>query len=273
MYAFRPPTSDAALCYHDLPGDDPAIVVLPGMFDTSASWVEVVREPLLVRRRCVLVDLLGLGYSNAPADFSYTVEDHAATVAALLDHLGVRGCALVGHSFGGSVAITLASQRPDLVGALVAAEANLDPGVGGVSKEVVAQSEAEYVQTGHALLCQGLKERLGALPAYGGLFSSACRASALAAHRGCVSLLADRRPTLRERLVSLSQPRGFLFGARNLAIPADAELRDWLAARGISVHAVPDAGHVMNMDNPAGTAQAIAEALGIGAPASAAGAA
>lgn len=51
---------------------------------------------------------------------------------------------------GGAVAITLASERPDLVSALVVAEANLDPGGGSLSRSIAAQSEADYVAEGNA---------------------------------------------------------------------------------------------------------------------------
>jgi pimeloyl-ACP methyl ester carboxylesterase len=48
----------------------------------------------------------------------------------VLDSLGLRRVTVIGHSLGGSVAISLAAQRPDPVGSLVAAEPHLDPGAG-----------------------------------------------------------------------------------------------------------------------------------------------
>src|SRR4030042_6517448 len=109
------------------------------------------RPPLSGHRR-LLVDLLGFGYSDRPAGFSYSLEGHAQSAAAALDVAGVGGCWVIGHSMGGTVGIVLADIRPDLVSALVVAEGNLDPGVGGVSVEIAAMPEDEYVATGHEAL-------------------------------------------------------------------------------------------------------------------------
>jgi lipase len=65
-------------------------------------------------------DLLGHGRSSWAAP--WTIDANVAALAALLD----RPTVVVGHSFGGAVALTLAASRPDLVSALVL----LDPAVG-----------------------------------------------------------------------------------------------------------------------------------------------
>src|SRR5207244_2091599 len=43
----------------------------------------------------------------------YALDDHAETVVTLLDKLGVRGCEVIGHSAGGSIAVLIAP-RPGL---------------------------------------------------------------------------------------------------------------------------------------------------------------
>src|SRR5437868_6534328 len=117
MHAFRVPGIDASLCYHDLPGREPVVVYLNGLGGAaSEAFPAIARAPVLARYRGLLIDLLGFGYSDRPTDFGYTIEDHAECVAALLDHLSVRRCSVLGQSMGGSVAIVLASRRPDLVG-------------------------------------------------------------------------------------------------------------------------------------------------------------
>ncbi|MDV3132227.1 alpha/beta hydrolase [Mycobacterium sp. 29Ha] len=65
-------------------------------------------------------DLLGHGRSSWAAP--WTIDANVAALAALLDAPTV----VVGHSFGGAVALALAASRPDLVSALVL----LDPAVG-----------------------------------------------------------------------------------------------------------------------------------------------
>jgi pimeloyl-ACP methyl ester carboxylesterase len=86
--------------------------------------------------------------TNAPDAFGYTLEDHAQSVARVLDHVSLKGSAVFGHSMGGSVAITLAALRPDLVSRLIIAEGNLDPGGGFVSTGIAEQTERGFETTG-----------------------------------------------------------------------------------------------------------------------------
>ena len=109
-------------------GDGPPRVYVHGLGAASAAYhAHIAARPELAGRRTLFVDLPGHGLSDRPADFGYSLEDHAAALAAALDAAGVRGAEIVGHSMGGSVAIVLAHRRPDLVSRLVVTEANLDP--------------------------------------------------------------------------------------------------------------------------------------------------
>ena len=69
-------------------------------------------------------DLLGHGRSSWAAP--WTLDANVAALAELLDSDAHAPVLVVGHSFGGAVALSLAAARPDLVGALVL----LDPAVG-----------------------------------------------------------------------------------------------------------------------------------------------
>jgi pimeloyl-ACP methyl ester carboxylesterase len=113
MHTFRVPGAGGLLCFHDLAGDEPAIVFLHGLGGASSEeFPQTARHRLLADSRAVLIDFLGFGYSEAPADFGYTMEEQADSVAALLDDLGLSGVNVVGHSMGGSVAISLAARHP-----------------------------------------------------------------------------------------------------------------------------------------------------------------
>jgi pimeloyl-ACP methyl ester carboxylesterase len=185
LRGFAVPHVDASLCYHDLPGDDPPLVFLHGLGGASSeAFVHLVRHPRLQTARVLLVDLLGFGYSERPQDFGYTIEEHADSVAALIEHLGLRSVHLVGHSMGGSVAIALASRSRHLIGGLVVAEGTLDPGGGGrIGHRVAAQREEDYVHEGHATVASGLEKALGGNPAYLGVLRTIRMAAPHAMHR------------------------------------------------------------------------------------------
>ena len=69
-------------------------------------------------------DLLGHGRSSWAAP--WTIDANVAALAALLEAEAAGPVVVVGHSFGGAVALRLAAARPDLVDGLVL----LDPAVG-----------------------------------------------------------------------------------------------------------------------------------------------
>lgn len=246
---------DAFLRYHDIASQAPARVYLHGLgCAASADFPQVIVRPHLAGYRSVLMDFFGFGFSDRPKTFGYSLEDHAQTVAELLDHLQLKNCAVVGHSMGGSVAIILAAQRPDLVSALVVAEGNLDPGAGTISAEITSYSEENYLRRGHATLLQeitqeALKGDVG-MAAYATTFHSA---APHAVHRSAVGLLKGTQPTMRERLVHFSVPKAYVFGAHNLPDPD----QERLAKDNVTVLVVPQAGHAMMEENPDGFAQVV----------------
>ncbi|MCB1038821.1 MAG: alpha/beta fold hydrolase, partial [Acidimicrobiales bacterium] len=109
-------------------GEGPALLLLHGIGDSSASWVPLMR-PLAERFTVVVPDLLGHGESDKPrAD--YSVGAFANGMRDLLDVLDIEHATVVGHSLGGGVAAQLTYQHPTRVErlALVAS--------GGVAREV-----------------------------------------------------------------------------------------------------------------------------------------
>jgi pimeloyl-ACP methyl ester carboxylesterase len=81
--------------------------------------------------------------------------------------------------------------------------------------------------------------------------------SPLGLYRSAVGLVEGTQPIMRERLYAFRIPRAYLFGERGLPDP-DTER---LASQGIQVLVVPNAGHDMVVDNPAGLAERTAQAL------------
>jgi proline iminopeptidase len=77
---------------------------------------------LAAERTLVLLDPRGTGDSDRPAEPSaYDLEDYAADLEAVLEHLGLERLDLLGHSHGGFVAITWGGAFPERVGRLVLA--------------------------------------------------------------------------------------------------------------------------------------------------------
>jgi pimeloyl-ACP methyl ester carboxylesterase len=252
----------AFLRYSDLPGTGPALVWVPCLGGAAAGYMAVAGQSGLAGRRAVLVDLPGFGCSDRPEGYGYALEEQAGAVASLLDHLGLRGSVVIGHSMGGSVAITLAGLRPELVGRLIIAEAPLELGKESASRAIAAQTEEAFADGGFAAFLTPMREAARAgdatLAAFLGQFQVA---APRAVHRTAVAMMAAT-PGLRARFLGLGMPRVYIWGERTLAEePQAARIAAELAREGMRVRVVPGAGHLMNLDNPAGFAGVIAREI------------
>ncbi|MFI2645917.1 alpha/beta fold hydrolase [Streptomyces sp. NPDC018610] len=110
-----PPTG-AVLHAHPLPpgpgrGAGRPLVALHGVRGHGRRW------PFLAGRSGYGLDLRGHGRSTYEPP--WTLEQHAADVIATVADLGLTGFDLVGISFGGAVALHVASAAPELVHRLV----------------------------------------------------------------------------------------------------------------------------------------------------------
>jgi pimeloyl-ACP methyl ester carboxylesterase len=92
-------------------GAGPPVVLVHGWPQHWWSWRRVMAE-LAPSYRVLCPDLRGMGWSDAPPG-AYAKEDWAADVVALLDALGLDEVDLVGHDWGGLVALLVALRAPE----------------------------------------------------------------------------------------------------------------------------------------------------------------
>jgi pimeloyl-ACP methyl ester carboxylesterase len=242
---------DARMRWIETPGDEPTRVYVHGLGATAAAYFAgVAARPELAGHRSLFIDLLGFGLSDRPAEFGYTLLDHADALARALDAAGVSAADVVAHSMGGAVAIVLADRRPDLVARLVLIEANLDPMPPPAAGSVTIVS---YDET--AFRAGGFAETLDRV---GPVWAATMRlADPVGLHRTAVSLVRGTTPTMRTLLEALPMPRTFLVGGRSGALAG----RDSLVNAGVEVVTIADAGHNVMLDAPAEFALATAAGL------------
>lgn len=98
--------------YRDWGGAGQPLVLLHGLASTCHIWDLVV--PMLARHFAVVaIDLRGHGQSAKP-DHGYDFDTVGSDVSGLIEAMNLDAPIIVGHSWGGDVALELAVARPDL---------------------------------------------------------------------------------------------------------------------------------------------------------------
>lgn len=108
-------------------GDGPVALFVHGVPLNGYHWRHVI-EQVRQRRRCIAIDLMGLGHSEiAPAqDVSFAAQ--ARMIAEVIDALAIDRIDLVGNDSGGAVAQIFAANYPDRLRSLVLTNCDVHDG-------------------------------------------------------------------------------------------------------------------------------------------------
>ena len=246
-------------------GSGPAVLLLHGLGCDHTTWLPVIAA--LSRRYTVIApDLLGHGRSDKPrAD--YSVGGYANGMRDLLTVLGIDKVTVVGHSFGGGVAMQFAYQFPERTERMILVAP------GGIGREVtpairaismpgfqVAMGLATLPGPRHAITL-GLRalartgsahtrdlDEVAAIVQH--LSDRRVRAAithvvrAVVDWRGQVVTMADRA------YLTHAMPMCVVWGTDDGVIPAKhADLAAQIAP-GATVEVIPNAGHFPHKDHP-----------------------
>src|SRR5262245_42815987 len=118
-------------------GHGPDIVLIHGLCSNLALWYLTIVPRLAESFRVTVYDLRGHGLSQvAPA--GYRAVDLADDLKHLIDHLQIDSAHVVGHSFGGAIALAFASRYPERLRTLTLADVwlpTLQPTPFGLDRE------------------------------------------------------------------------------------------------------------------------------------------
>ncbi|HTM21488.1 MAG TPA: alpha/beta fold hydrolase [Kofleriaceae bacterium] len=119
FHAGAPPDAPAGSTFVDVDGvpvrytdtgQGPAVVLVHGFGSSLDIWGPIV-ERLAPAHRVIAIDLKGFGWTGRP-EGDYSPWAQARLVWKVLDARGVRDVAVVGHSWGASVALAMALVQP-----------------------------------------------------------------------------------------------------------------------------------------------------------------
>lgn len=117
MWSETPVESSSGIAFRRS-GGGPAVVLLHGIPGSGAAW-ETTAAALPASLDVIVPDLLGFGASRRPAALEdLHVRAQAAALASLLDELRGDSAVVIGHDFGGPIAVALAGSNPGLVRAI-----------------------------------------------------------------------------------------------------------------------------------------------------------
>jgi pimeloyl-ACP methyl ester carboxylesterase len=112
---------DGATVHYQEFGDqtNPTLILIHGFTASTYVWQTVA--PMLADQNfhVIAIDLLGFGFSQKPAWFEYSIVSQARMIERFMDRIGIGRAVLVGSSYGGAVASTVALDYPERVEKLV----------------------------------------------------------------------------------------------------------------------------------------------------------
>lgn len=248
------------------PPDAPPLVLLHGWPQHWYEWRKVLPE-LARDRRCVMPDLRGLGWSQAPAR-GYEKQTLADDVVAVLDALTIGRTQFVGHDWGGWIGFLIALRSPERISRLLAL--NIvppwppQPGARPRPLDVLRLSYQPLLAApwlGETLVRRTRLVRAmlradnvhpnafsdGDMDEFAGALVEPARARASSLYYRDF-LLREAPAIMRGRYHpdQLTVPTHLLYGTRDAALGPKPPA----AARALTVEAVPDSGHFIAEERP-----------------------
>jgi pimeloyl-ACP methyl ester carboxylesterase len=222
-----------------------------GLGANIAFWGLGIAPRLARMTRVTLYDLRGHGMSEMPRA-GYTVPGMARDLDQLLEHLGIVRAHIVGHSFGGAIALEQALERPETVASLTLA----DPVVPMLADEDGAADLRERIAELNRPSAASEASAQDGFTPFVGAERSAQRWQQLLTRTDLMQeLMSDgARP---DRVTSLDRPVLLIYGARSRYRVLASAFAHWLPD--CQRESVPGVGHFHPALRPRQFADRVAE--------------
>jgi len=146
----RAQIGDVELEFESIGAGEP-IIFIHGAFVSDVFW-PLGTEPALANR-FQLILYRRRGYAGSGRTGELTIEQHARDCLALLKHLNVESAHVVGHSYGGCVALQVALTAPGAVRTLALLEPGLAVGeTASGYRDALASGVARYQEVGASVV-------------------------------------------------------------------------------------------------------------------------
>ncbi len=264
-------------------GQGPVVLLLHGLGCDHTTWESVI-DSLSRRYTVIAPDLLGHGLSDKPrAD--YSVGGYANGMRDLLTCLGIDRVTVVGHSFGGGIAMQFAYQFPERTERLIlVASGGLGPDVSPWIRAITTPgfhpAMAMLTLPGVRQLGKAGLRGLAKLPSshtrdldeVAEIYESFKDPAARHAIRHVVRAVVDWRGqivTMADRAyLTQVMPMAVIWGRDDHVIPVSHASHAGRLAPDARVEVIPNAGHFPHKDHPQRFAKIVHEFIRSTTPAS-----
>jgi len=249
---------------YEVQGSGDPVVLIHGGLGIADSFAPLMTEPALADR-FTLIRYHRRGHAgSSKAEGPMSIARGAADCLTLLRHLGVHQAHVVGHSYGGNIALQLALDAPEAVRSL----SLLEPGLADVpsgpkilekferaGQLYEAGDKAGAIDAGLQAVCgKGYRAALdAAVP--GGFEQAVSDADTVFLEEGPA---AQEWTFRREDAGRIKQPVLAVLGANSVAVFGEGHQRllEWLPQAKPFV--LPRAGHALQVENPGDMARGLA---------------
>lgn len=105
--------TEQGVVHYEVHGRGAPVILLHGWLGSWGCWLGTM-EALAFRHRTYALDFWGFGESDKRRE-SYNISDFVSLVDQFMERLGIQGAPVMGHSMGGTVALSLALSMPQRV--------------------------------------------------------------------------------------------------------------------------------------------------------------
>lgn len=229
--------------YYKSQGSGPALLILHG-WGCDSSEFDAFLDLLAGSYRVIALDFPGFGTSQEPEDV-WGVEDYTLMLESFVKDNGIEVPVLIGHSFGGRVAI-LYSSRNEVRSVVLADSAGVKP---RRSLRYYVKVYSFKLMRRMAELLMGKEKAKSWLDARRGRTGSADYRNATPKMRAVLSKVVNE--DLRSRMKHIKAPVLLFWGELDTATPLSDALQMERLIPDAGLVTVPGAGHFSFLENPA----------------------
>lgn len=243
--------TDQGIIHYEAYGRGRPVILLHGWMESWAVWRRVIEE-LGKEFRTYALDFWGFG-NSAATDTGFSVSNYVEMVNQFIDRLGIVKAPLIGHSMGGTVALSTAMRYPEKIVKVVV----IGSPIHGSSLNILLKLSGVPVLAGllfrmppvldfFTLLVSQMATRRGLK-----LFRQVkTEMTQVSMHSFFQSIGTLRRTDLRPHLTSVRPPTLGIYGKWDFIVHPNQGKTLHKGVPGSKLLMYPDAGHMPMMDTP-----------------------